>query len=172
MNQLTLRELTINDEAVFLKALSIPSDSSTVFALGYKDSAPFKDYLQTLEQLKADHQRTEGLVPSTLLFGFVDGEIIGRLSIRHHLNPALMQVGGHVGYITLSPFRGRGYAKEMLAQGLRYCRNMNLKKILLTCDTDNIASVRTIAANGGILEDTRSGGLLFPPNKSRFWIAL
>ena len=42
----------------------------------------------------------------------------------------------------------------MLAQGLEYARrNLPLKRVLLTCNDDNMASARVIEKNGGILQD-------------------
>lgn len=37
----------------------------------------------------------------TLLFAFVGTRIVGRVSIRHSLNPFLERVGGHIGYVVV-----------------------------------------------------------------------
>ena len=42
-------------------------------------------------------------------------------------------------------------------------------RILVTCDDDNIGSIRTIEKNGGILENVVSGPDLDKP-KRRYWI--
>jgi predicted acetyltransferase len=50
-------------------------------------------------------------------------------------------------------------------------REMVLDRVLVTCDTDNVASVRVIEVNGGVLENpllsNRSGKMI-----SRYWFAL
>ncbi len=41
----------------------------------------------------------------------------------------------------------------MLKLMLEKCKELNEEKVLLTCDKENIASAKTIIANGGILEN-------------------
>ena len=40
---------------------------------------------------------------------------------------------------------------------------LGIDPVLVTCDTDNEASRRTIERNGGVFEDTREG-------KRRYWV--
>jgi predicted acetyltransferase len=50
-------------------------------------------------------------------------------------------------------------------------REMGLKRVLITCDADNVASARIIEKNGGRLENqsvSRETGRL----KNRYWIEL
>jgi predicted acetyltransferase len=49
-------------------------------------------------------------VSSTFLLAEVDGDIVGRVSIRHELNAYLPSVGGHIGYAVRPAYRRRGYA--------------------------------------------------------------
>jgi predicted acetyltransferase len=46
-----------------------------------------------------------------------------------------------------------------------------VRRILVTCDDDNIGSIRTIEKNGGILENVIKGPDLDKP-KRRYWIEL
>lgn len=172
MNSLILREMQLGDENALREALKIPSDSEVVFALGYKEELSLEDYLKNLDQLKKGINLPSNFVPSTLFFGFVDGKIVGRLSVRHTLNESLANVGGHVGYLTLSPFREKGYATEMLKQSLPYCRSLGLKEILLTCDDDNWGSIRTIESNGGVLDKEQPKIIAGSKWKRRYWIVL
>lgn len=41
----------------------------------------------------------------------------------------------------------------MLSMALEKCKQLNISNVLLTCNADNIASEKTIVANGGILEN-------------------
>ena len=79
--------------------------------------------------------------------------VVGRVSIRYKLNDYPFRFGGHVGYVVAPSFHRRGYATEMLRQTLPIARSVGLKRILLTCDDDNIASQRVIEVNDGVMEN-------------------
>lgn len=103
------------------------------------------------------------LVHHTVLW-FVDGpEWLGRLSIRHRLNPPLLELGGHIGYVIRPSARRRGYATQMLVQALPLAARLGIDPALITCDDDNEPSRKVIEAAGGELEDERHG-------KLRFWV--
>lgn len=97
----------------------------------------------------------EGLVPATTLLAVSvhDNRLIGMIDIRHRLNGYLYNVGGHIGYSVRKSERRKGYATEMLALGLKECVKLNIKRVLITCDKDNIASAKTILNNGGVPEN-------------------
>ena len=48
-------------------------------------------------------------------------------------------------------------------------QRLALERVLLTCDDDNIGSIRTIEKNGGVLENVLTGPDLMKP-KRRYWI--
>jgi predicted acetyltransferase len=104
-------------------------------------------------------------VPCTT-FWYVSGEhYLGTLIVRHRLTPELAEVGGHVGYHVATPWRRRGHATRMLAAGLAECAHLGLDRVLLTCESDNVASRRVILANGGVPDGQTRG-------EDRFWITL
>ena len=113
----------------------------------------------------------EGFVPETFLLAFVDGELVGRVSVRHTLNDFLLQVGGHIGYGIQPGFRRRGYATEILRQALAIVRGLGVDEALVTCDDDNLASARTIEHCGGVL-DSLVASPTGSPAKRRYWIEL
>jgi len=93
------------------------------------------------------------------------------IDIRHELNEYLLNFGGHIGYGIKTSERRKGYATEMLRLALEKARELNLKKVLLTCNKTNYGSARTIQKNGGILENK----ILNPKDKQitqRYWIEL
>jgi predicted acetyltransferase len=116
--------------------------------------------------------RTDTQVPATHLWAVSEqGELVGRISIRHELNDALRVEGGHIGYDTVPSFRGRGVAREMLRQALPLARDLGLGEVLITCDDTNVASIRVIERNGGVLREKRALAAN-RPLKRYYWIAL
>ena len=136
----------------------------------YEDGMTLARYLEVLEQ----HARGENLpldhVPSTFLFAFDGARIVGRVTIRHQLNEFLLRIGGHIGYVVVPEFRRRGYATAMLRQSIQIAhRQLGITRVLVTCDDDNVGSIKTIEKNGGILENVVTGADLVTP-KRRYWI--
>jgi predicted acetyltransferase len=130
----------------------------------------FSSYLELLAEQERGVNLPPNHVPSTFRFAFAATRIVGRVSIRHTLNAFLERVGGHIGYVVVPEFRRRGYASEILRLSLQIARqNLGISRILVTCDDDNLGSIRTIEKNGGILENIVSGPDLEKP-KRRYWI--
>lgn len=112
----------------------------------------------------------DGYVPSTQYIGVLDdGTVVGFLDLRHTLSDFLYNYGGHIGYCVLPQYRRHGYAKAMLALALTEARQRGMDRLLLTCHEGNTGSERTIVANGGVYEDTRTAQ---GASIRRFWIEL
>ena len=167
---LILRGLRDDDEEEFLRAHHATSPEVPSFLHYYREGMPFRQYLEVL----ADQERGVNLppnhVPSTFLFAFVATRIVGRVSIRHSLNAFLERVGGHIGYVVVPEFRRRGYATRILQLSLQIAsERIGNSRVLMTCDDDNLGSIKTIERRGGILENVVSGSDLLKP-KRRYWI--
>ncbi len=99
-----------------------------------------------------------------------DDKIIGVIDFRHHINhPVLSVWGGHIGYSVRPSERRKGYATEMLRLNLINCKEYGLIKVLVTCNFDNLASKKTIIANGGIFEKAIT---VDDDTINRYWIQL
>jgi predicted acetyltransferase len=96
---------------------------------------------------------------------------VGRVSIRHELNDFLAHEGGHIGYCVLAEHRRRGYATEILRQGLVIASSVGIDRVLLTCDEHNIGSATVIQRAGGVYESTVTDTEDGVP-KHRYWIDL
>ena len=166
---LVLRPLGIADEAEATRAHEEMVRDGFTFLWSWP--APEYDwagYIAYIAGLGRGEQLPEGHVPSTFLVADVDGELVGRISIRHELNDALLQWGGHVGYGVRPRFRRRGYASQMLARSIARLRAGGVEDVLVTCADDNLASAATIERAGGVLENVvvNPGGR---PTR-RYWI--
>jgi len=136
----------------------------------YQGGMPFIRYLEVLIEQEQGVNLPPNHVPSTFLFAFKGNQIVGRVSIRHRLNDSLERVGGHIGYVVVPGFRRQGHATVILRMALRIAHEQRgLDRVLVTCDDDNVGSIRTIERNGGILQDVVSGPDLEKP-KRRYWI--
>jgi predicted acetyltransferase len=170
-DRLELRLPRPSEEAEFLRAHRATTPDVPNFLHYYEEGMPFARYLETLEQHARGEHIPPGHVPSTFLFAFDGPSIVGRGSIRHELNDFLLLVGGHIGYTVVPEFRRRGYATEILRQLLTIARErLGLARVLVTCDEDNVGSIRTIEKNGGVLENVVTG--LDGTPKRRYWIAV
>jgi len=100
-----------------------------------------------------------------------DDKIIGMINIRHKLNNFLINEGGHIGYSIRPTERNKGYATILLKCGLEKCRELNLQKVLITCNKSNKASAKVIQNNGGILENEIYSDT-YKQEIQRYWITL
>jgi len=129
----------------------------------------FANYLRTTQNQKDPQHTGPGRVPTTDFWLIDDDRVIGRLSLRHELNDFLLKVAGHIGYVIRPSLRCRGYGKEILHLGLEQARHIGLKRVLVTCDENNIGSKKVIESNGGKFENAVvvDGS---PIRKLRYWI--
>lgn len=130
------------------------------------------DWLINLEKNSCEETVTKGLVPATnyLAVCKTDKRIIGMIDIRHRLNDYLFNFAGHIGYSVRASERRKGYATEMVRLALEECcETLALSRVLITCAKENIASAKTILANGGILENEVLDG---DKITQRYWISL
>ena len=109
---------------------------------------------------KFDNYRNErNLKPDRVgadYYWLVDDEralFIGETTIRHRLNDALLNNGGHIGYGVRFSEWNRGYGTKLLALALEKAKEMRISPVLVTCNDDNTASARVIEKNGFILEN-------------------
>ncbi|GAB3547048.1 GNAT family N-acetyltransferase [Arthrobacter tumbae] len=167
--RLMLRNPLLTDEEQVLAAQSELAKDGFNFALSYPDHT-WEQYLDKVERDRAGVDLSPGRVPATMLFAAVGNQIVGRVHIRHELTPALLEEGGHIGYCVRPGNRRRGYATEMLRQGLEAARNLGIVRALVTCDDDNSGSIGTIERCGGVLEGAVTVEGSAP--KRRYWIDL
>lgn len=146
---------------------------------GLQKAESFEAWYEQWKNMLDEKTVKKGLVPSTTFLAVEcsgpeeeadgSGRLVGMVDIRHRLNDALLQSGGHIGYSVRKSERRKGYATEMLRLALEEAGKFGIEKVLITCSRDNIGSARTIKNNGGVLEnETAENGRV----TQRYWIVL
>lgn len=112
----------------------------------------------------------EGHVPCDYYWITEGDQVVGFLSFRRELNDYLRRFGGHIGYSVIPSRRREGIVREALRLVLRTAKTDGYDRVMLTCDDDNIGSIRTIEGAGGELEDVIDAPEAGQPRVRRYWI--
>ena len=163
--------LSYADEIIKYKEESLAESPIINGSAGLDRFSSIEVWLEELKKRSCEDTVPKGLVPSSTYLAVreKDNYIVGMIDIRHYLNEYLTQVGGNIGYGVRKTERNKGYAKQMLKLALEKCKELKIKKVLITCDEDNIASEKVILSANAKLEDIRN---VDGENKKRFWIDL
>ena len=164
-------DLSYADEIIKYKEESLAESPLINGSAGLDRFSSIEVWLEELKKRSCEDTVPKGLVPSSTYLAVreKDNYIVGMIDIRHYLNEYLTQVGGNIGYGVRKTERNKGYAKQMLKLALEKCKELKIKKVLITCDEDNIASEKVILSANAKLEDIRN---VDGENKKRFWIEL
>ena len=165
-----LRPLDMNDKKQAMQAHQELAVEDFHFLLNsFDENESWGIFIERVNSANRDQDLPVGKVPATFLVAEVDGQIVGRVSIRHRLNEYLQQRGGHIGYGIRPEFRRRGFATEILLRALDICSALGIEKALVTCDDANFASSRMIEKCGGVLENILE--LNNDEKVRRYWVA-
>ena len=164
-------DLSYADEIIKYKEESLAESPIINGSAGLDRFSSIEIWFEELKKRSCENTVPKGLVPSSTYLAVreKDNYIVGMIDIRHYLNEYLTQVGGNIGYGVRKTERNKGYAKQMLKLALEKCKELKIKKVLITCDEDNIASEKVILSANAKFEDIRN---VDGENKKRFWIDL
>ena len=96
-------------------------------------------------------------------------QFIGQIALRPELNEKLKLIGGNIGYGIRYSQWNKGYGTLMLKLVLEKAKERGLKKVLCTCNDDNLASARVMEHNGFTMDDkVEVDGVLI----RRYWKSL
>jgi len=130
----------------------------------------YQEWLAYMESQKDEKQLEEGRVPAEVRFVTDEKEayIIGIVNIRYRLNEYLNDFGGHIGISIARNFRNKGFGTKALKLALQRCKELNIDKVLITCNKTNQPSAKMITNNGGVLENeiTEENGNVV----QRYWV--
>ncbi len=136
--------------------------------MDFDERMPWAQWTDLMERRRRGIDLPENRVRSAFLAADVDGELVGRASIRFGLDAFHAVRGGHIGYGVIAAFRRRGYATAILSESVSIARSEGVTPLLLTCKENNVASAKVIERCGGVLEtvalDERGVALC------RYWI--
>jgi predicted acetyltransferase len=172
---LTLTKLTPELQSALIEMASEYHAAGEKRYLSITPDMDWESYTALLRRLEAearDEDLPPGRVPQSVFWLLRDGHtLLGASRLRHRLTPLLEQDGGHITYGIRPAERGKGYGTRLLALTLEKAREIGLTRVLLTCEEDNLASLRIIEKNGGeLIDQTRSStrGKVI----RRYWIDL
>ncbi len=129
----------------------------------------FSEFLTKMRNYEKGKNLPKGYVSASYYWLVDNNDFVGETTIRHKLTKALLKEGGHIGYGIRPTKRKLGYGTKILTLALKKAKKLGIKKVLVTCDDNNIGSRKVIEANEGILEKKiRHKGKLL----RHYWIKL
>jgi predicted acetyltransferase len=117
------------------------------------DYSDFPALIKKLTNYSKGMGLPDWLVPNTTYWLINGNEIIGVSHLRHHLNSALLESGGHIGLGVRPSYRGKGYGNILLDLTINEAKELGIDDIHIHCHKDNKVSSQMIQSSGGILID-------------------
>ena len=109
----------------------------------------FEEMIIRVEQISRGENLIGQMKPTTVFWIVENNIIVGSMNLRHELSEFTYYTIGNLGYYIRPSQRKKGYATKALGLTKEFYRQLGVKKILLICSKDNIASEKVIIANKG-----------------------
>lgn len=160
-----LRELSLTEpEEIYNMIKEIGPGENGFVNSGYNiEYTLFNDFLKGHYNMARGIGLKPEYVPQTIYWLIVDETPVGIGKLRDYLNDNLKKIGGHIGYTIKPSQRGKGYGNIILKELLNKANDKGIKKVLLTCNEENIRSRKVIESNCGKIQDIFQG-------RCRYWI--
>ena len=172
MSNHVIRRLTLEDEAAFRefeRTLLLEKATGNSFV----ETKKVEDFQAFIAKIYRFEEETDNpdWSRSTNFYYFIDDTLVARIGCRWELDKGdLRTVGGHIGYVTRTDYRGRGLMTRLLDFALDEYAKRQINPVLITALEDNLASRRVIEKAGGQLENTID--LADGKRLARYWIDL
>lgn len=147
---------------MFVLKLPTIEDKENIKKFYYEYKINKKEIYQTLKKISLDEWIEELINKSVnsnlnkqkelmyLMYSSDNKKLLGISIIRLKLDDFLSAYWGNIGYyVNLKELR-QGYGSELFKLTLKQCKQLGLKKILIVCYKDNIASNKIIQRNEGV----------------------
>lgn len=147
-------DITMDDEIMRFRKEFLDAKEDMPGCSFLKKTTDTSEWLKKLDSLNSKTGLPQGMVPSEQ-YVFVrqsDNRVVGMIQFRREFNEKTEKYFGNIGYSVRPSERRKGYAKAMLKAIVPLCKNSGLKNLLITCNSGNIGSQKTILANGGVFE--------------------
>ncbi len=116
------------------------------------DHQDFDGLLKKLEDFASGTDLPAGYVPSTTYWLVEGEELIGVANLRHFLNDAIRECGGHIGFGIRPSKRGAGHGKTLLTLTLDKALKKGIEQVSIHTYESNQASINLIRSIGAELD--------------------
>ncbi len=122
-------------------------DAKGFWDIGKKAIDDIKSYIHTSQKYEKGIDLPKNWASASTYWLMDEDEFVGTIIIIQQ-----KKEGGNIGYYIRPSMRQKGYGKKILELSLPKAKELGIKKVLITCDEDNVASRKIIEQNGGIYE--------------------
>lgn len=155
--RLILRTPTLEDEKMIwdYRQEFVDNNEQSCGDSGLLKASSFEDWYNHLQLMSNKDTLPPNRVVATQFMAIekTSGTLVGMVNVRHYLTPLLLSQGGHIGDSVRKSKRNQGYATEQIGTALVFCKDRGINKVLMTCNKDNIGSMKSIVKNGGVKEN-------------------
>ncbi len=135
------------------------------------DPSEFEAFLESARQCNDNSNRPAGAVPQEYRWLVEDDEVVGQVYFLHWANQENPEDDGQIDYLIRPSQRQKGYGTQILRLTLERLKQVGTTRVLISCDSQNIASQKIILANGGVFE-SEIPDIFDSKKRWRYWISL
>lgn len=150
MGKIFLTEPKETYEDSFKKYTESYRESELYYSKYKKSLINFKGYLQDLDNISKGINIDADSVQTSNFWLIANEDVVGVVRVRHEE----LDTAGHIGYDISPAYRKQGYGTWILRLSLIKAWNLGIEDVIVTCNTENIASRKIIEKNNGTLLGT------------------